>query len=292
MKDQSDTQKSSLAISSTSSDKTVVHRPDRVTTLKQLEEQLPSSRLEGGASMSHQGSIMQAQHHVMGGGRAGGHRERDRLKFLEGRKTRPTDGEPHVLSVEEREKVRQRREAYFGSQDRKNEKGTTVSVEKKAEDTSKQLSTSGSTEKQSSGKEEHTVEARTVERKTVSERDNGRVKQSKREAGDEKRGSKSEENGQLQRHKHLVPVKGKTEVQPGGSVMEKGVKQQMRTQGKVGDRQGKGVKDASAKNSEPVATVDQQGLTDGRDSEIAAVLKPSAPQQLVKDGANAAGIEH
>jgi hypothetical protein len=241
----------------------------------------------------------------MGGGRAGGHRERDRLKFLEGRKTRPTDGEPHVLSVEEREKVRQRREAYFGSQDRKDKKGTTVSVEKKAGDTSKQLSTPGSTEKQSSGKEEHTVEARTVERKTVSERDKGRDKQSKREAGDEKRDSgrdkqskreagdekresKSEGTGQLQRHKHLVPVKGKTEVQPGGSVMEKGVKQQKRTQEKVGDRQGKGftgVKESSAKNSEPVATVDQQGLTDGRDSEIDAVLKPP---QLVKDGANAA----
>lgn len=65
----------------------------------------------------------------------GGHRERDRLRLLEGRTKVPTaDGELHVLSAEEREQVRKRREAYFMSRPKRDvEKDTAAEpVEQKS----------------------------------------------------------------------------------------------------------------------------------------------------------------
>lgn len=107
------------SISSTGPNTAVSQQTDR----KSLSSQTDKS-IEG------QGSIMQV-HSVGRGEGIRGHRERDRLKFLEGRKKVPTDSEPRVLSVEE---VRKQREAYFMSRAQKDgQKHTPQPVEQKSE---------------------------------------------------------------------------------------------------------------------------------------------------------------
>ena len=76
------------------------------------------------------------EEHTVRRGGLGGHRERDRLRLLEGRNKAPiADGEPHVLSAEEREQVRKRREAYFMSHAKRDRgRDTAETVEQKSED--------------------------------------------------------------------------------------------------------------------------------------------------------------
>ena len=76
------------------------------------------------------------EEHTVRRGGLGGHRKRDRLRLLEGRNKAPiADGEPHVLSAEEREQVRKRREAYFMSHAKRDRgRDTAETVEQKSED--------------------------------------------------------------------------------------------------------------------------------------------------------------
>lgn len=112
-------------------DTPIAQQPD---TTKKPQTTHPSSASQPqDESTSQQGSIME-EHTVRRGG-LGGHRERDRLRFLEGRKKVPiADGEPHVLSAEEREQVRKRREAYFMSQEKRDRgRDTAEPVEQESE---------------------------------------------------------------------------------------------------------------------------------------------------------------
>ena len=323
--DLADTQRSPSALSSASPDTAIVHKPDRTTTQKQHKETVPSDHQDG--SSIGQGSIMQAQHHTVGGGGGGGggHRERDRLKFLEGRKRGPTDDEPHVLTAGEREHVRKQREAYFMSRAQQGRKKDTAEpVEQKSgglPNTNKQQA-SDSKAGQKSGrvsKEKH--KEQTGQQKVAdSERGKGRGEQSNRvdDKNPKVRHSELNATARLPRNKDLLPGKGRTGNQQGGKVLETGDKQ-LRVTGVRGSETQReqrervtqvkqkassgwvhkhdGVKMTETKNAreqcERVAHIEQKvssGQFQKQGVKELQTSQSSAPQQPFKDGANAAGI--